>query len=483
MGFGDKSRNVVVALVACAATALLVFFGNGLVPRWPLMWVAPLPVLVYALKKPAWSAGLVAFVAMLAGCLNLWGYFRVLGAPPIAWVLNCGLIALVFAACVLLMRALARRSALWSAWFAFPAAWVTFEFVRNFLWPHGSAACLAYSQLNFLPFLQLASLAGAWGMSFVLMLFPAGIALGIHEWRSERGQAIRRLAATVGVMVAVLIFGAVRMAIRQPGPMVRVGLVASDIRGNAGVAEGGTGTERLLRDYGAEAKKLAARGAQVIVMPEKLGVVVDPETASDDAILQQVADGSRATVVAGVARVAGPVQYNEARVYTPRAAVASYDKHHMLPPFELRFKVGTSQLLLPVPEGLWGVEICKDMDFTEPSRWYGRAGAGLMLVPGWDFDVDGFWHGHIAVMRGVEDGFSVVRAPKNGLLMVSDDRGRIVAEVASGFYAPFSTLLTDVPAGHDRTLFQLWGDWFGWCAIALLVLVLVRLGVERRRTI
>ena len=54
-----------------------------------------------------------------------------------------------------------------------------------------------------------------------------------------------------------------------------------------------------------------------------------------------------------------------------------------------------------------------------------------MLVPAWDFRVDGFWHGHIAVMRAVEDGFSLVRSARNGLITVADDRGRIVAETAS----------------------------------------------------
>ena len=33
-----------------------------------------------------------------------------------------------------------------------------------------------------------------------------------------------------------------------------------------------------------------------------------------------------------------------------------------------------------------------------------------MLVPAWDFVVDAGWHGHIAVMRGVENGFSIARA-------------------------------------------------------------------------
>ncbi len=92
------------------------------------------------------------------------------------------------------------------------------------------------------------------------------------------------------------------------------------------------------------------------------------------------------------------------------------------------FTPGKALLVLHRPEALWGVAICKDMDFMNPARRNGRAGVGLMLVPGWDFNVDGFWHGHIAVMRGVEDGFSVVRAAKDGFLTVTDDRGRVVAE-------------------------------------------------------
>src|SRR6202035_2917741 len=48
---------------------------------------------------------------------------------------------------------------------ALPAVWVTSEYVRNVTSPHGSAGSLAYSQLRFLPFLQLASITGPWGMS------------------------------------------------------------------------------------------------------------------------------------------------------------------------------------------------------------------------------------------------------------------------------------------------------------------------------
>ena len=98
-----------------------------------------------------------------------------------------------------------------------------------------------------------------------------------------------------------------------------------------------------------------------------------------------------------------------------------------------------------------------------------------MLVPAWDFNRDRAWHGHIAVMRTVEDGFSLARVAKNGYLTVSDNRGRIVAERRSDAEKPFSTLVASIPVVHSATLYLLLGDWFAWMACGLLALALVRL--------
>jgi len=65
----------------------------------------------------------------------------------------------------------------------------------------------------------------------------------------------------------------------------------------------------------------------------------------------------------------------------------------------------------------------------------------------------------MAVMRGVEDGFNVVRAAKEGYLRVSDNRGRILAEITSDS-AHFATLLVDVPTTHATTIYLMLGDWF-----------------------
>jgi apolipoprotein N-acyltransferase len=471
-----KLAVVVEAVVACAVTAVLMYFGSGLDPVWPLMWVAPLPVLWFATRHGEWSAALVAGIASLAGALTYWGYFRVLGLPLVAWLSGFSVAAVIFALAVVLFRALLLRNHVTSAVLAFPAVWVTFEYVRNLLWPHGSGGSLAYTQLHFLPFLQLASITGPWGMVFVLLFFPAGLAAAWHLRKEARG-ATRVFLCTVGTVGAVLIFGAVRLALPQPGPEVRLALAASDAQGNEGVAAAGANTQKLVQGYVTSLRTLdgaALQNVRAIVLPEKLGHVTDADVAEVDAILQKLADDTGATVVAGFDHQSGAVAYNQARVYQPGAAVRSYDKQHLLPPFESKFTPGRELVLLQHPDNVWGVAICKDMDFSDPSRRYGRAGAGLMLVPGWDFNVDRAWHGHIAVMRGVEDGFSVTRAAKDGFLTVSNNRGKIVDEARSDA-APFAMMIATVSAGHSWTLFQVLGDWFGWVAIALLISIIARL--------
>lgn len=466
-------RRGLYGLLAIVCTAVLFWFGNDLNPRWFLMWFAPLPVLLFASRSSWWGAAAVAFLSLMAGGFAMWRYFHLLGAPFIAWLSVYSIAAIVFATAVLLFRALLRRGALWSALLALPSTWVCYEYIRNLTTPHGTAGSFAYTQLNFVPFLQLASITGPWGMSFVLLLFPSALAAGWHARKIAPQQARRVVVTSLVIIVAVLIFGAVRLALPQAGRKLRVGLIASDEPANMWTAPGGEKTRRLFRDYADEAAKLAARGAQIIVMPEKIGTVSDSDAQPADAVFQSLVNKTNSTIVAGMVYVSSPVEYNEARVYASGAPPQRYDKEHMLPPFESKFKPGTTITLLPKRAGMCGVAICKDLDFTSPSRRYGLVAAGLMFAPAWDFTLDRWWHGHIAVMRGVEDGFSLARAAKNGYLTVSDNRGRIVAETRSDS-APFATLITDIPAGHSATVYLLLGDWFAWLSLAVLVFTLAR---------
>jgi apolipoprotein N-acyltransferase len=484
MAYALDVRRLGLSAAAVLLTAALLWFGTGMHPFWPLMWFAPLPVLLFAADATWWGALIAAYLACALGNLNLWDYFHSTLGAPLSIMLRIYLtLGLMFALGVLLYRALLRRRAYWSALLAFPAFWTCFEYLLNLTSPHGTAGSLSYSQMSFLPFLQLASITGPWGMTFLLLLFSTALAIAIHLYRSDRHRALNILLVSGGVIAAVLVFGIVRLMLPAPDQPVKVGLVASDARDNGNVADEGAPTAELFKAYAPSVAALAAQGADVVVLPEKLGVTVEPDTKAVDAELQSLAEQTHVRIVAGLIRVVPPsasnivkIKYNEARVYTPGAPVLSYDKQHMLPPYESNLTPGSSLTLMAAAGGAgsWGVEICKDMDFTQPSRQYGEAGAGLMLVPAWDFVDDHIEHGHIAIMRGVEGGFTVVRSAKRGSIYVSDNRGRILAEVKSDS-APFATLLATVPATHDSTLFQLLGDWFAWVALALLVFVLAQL--------
>ncbi len=468
MAFELDWRRILVALLVIVSTSTLLYFGNGLNPLWPLLWFAPLPVLLFAARSPWWAAALTAFVSWLCGSLNVHRYFTLLHIP---WLGVFSTVALVFTAAVLLFRALLLRGTAWSALLAFPATWVSFEYVLNLTTSGGTAGSLSYSQLKFLPFLQLASVTGPWGISFLLLMFPAALAIGLHLRLAAPQQAFRIVGAYLGILAAVLIFGAIRLAQPPPAQQEKVGLIASDRSENDDVASPGADTQRLFRAYAGVAENLAAEGAQIIVLPEKLGVAVGSDTGAADAILQSFADQTGSIIVAGLVHVSPTFKSNQARVYTPGQPVLTYDKHHLLPPFESNLKPGTSLTFLRKPHSAWGVAICKDMDFTGLSRNYGEDGAGLLLVPAWDFNMDRAWHGHIAIMRGVEDGFSIVRAAKNGYLTVSDSRGRILAETRSDS-APFATLIAEVPVAHAATVYLSLGNWFAGLAMAILVLTL-----------
>jgi len=472
MAFVNR-RPALFAALAVLSTSVLFLVGNGMNPLWPFMWVAPLPVLLLAAETNSWriAAGTAA-LSMLLGSLTMLYYLHfVLHAPVIAWLVPFSIASLLFAVGVLLFRGLLHRGAVFNAVIALPAFWTVCEYLASFAPTNGTAGSLAYTQNRFLPILQVASLTGPWGITFLLLLFPSAIAGSLYLRRSRPLQAALVMGSVLAVLAGSVLFGAIRLAVPEPRQNVKIGLLDTD---TVTFAEQAPEIQRLVRSYAERAESLARQGAKIVLMPEKTGLLLDSDTKSTDPILQSVADRTGATLVIGVVHSVGPVSFNEARIYTPDQPIATYDKQHMLPPFESKLTPGTSLALLSKPVFPIGVAICKDMDFIHPALDYGRAGISLLLDPAWDFNIDRAWHGHIAIMRGVEGGYAIAHAAKDGFLTVTDDRGRILGEVRTDS-GRFASLLVDVPLHHDRTVFARYGTWFPWMAGLLLIVATVRL--------
>lgn len=468
-----KNVSLPWLIPAIAGSSLALFFGTGLHPHWWLTWLAPIPVLLVAPRSSAARAFLAAVISWFLASLNMWALFRnVLQVPLPAVLAFLMLPGCFFGLGVLLFRRWARGRRPIAAALGFAAFWVTYEYVLASNSIHSTFGNLAYNQMNFLPILQIASVTGIWGISFCIMLFAATVATLFSGYATSREKSV--LAASVAIFLLLVVgFGEWRLyAPKNGSASVSVGLLASDSPQNA-MPSKPEDAQHLMSEYAAQVQTLLKQGAQVVVAPEKIVVVQDENIKAVDDLFAASSSSSGGEIVIGVARGAPNEWLNEVRVYTPaNASPLLYEKHHMLPPFESKFTVGKSRTVLQQPSGVWGVTICKDMDFPALSREYGRQGVGLLLVPAWDFDADGWLHGRMAILRGVENGFSIARAPRHGILTVSDSRGRVLAERSTAA-APFSTILTQVPVGHQATFYSRTGNWFPWCCIALLLALFV----------
>src|SRR5204863_9606933 len=100
-------------------------------------------------------------------------------------------------------------------------------------------------------------------------------------------------------------------------------------------------------------------------------------------------------------------------------------------------------------------------------------GAEIVLVPGWDFQRGAWLQARWAVLRGVESGFAIVRAARNGLLTVSDRYGRVLAELPST-EGRVATLVAAAPRGGTPTPYAYRGNVFGWSCVVLALVVWLR---------
>jgi apolipoprotein N-acyltransferase len=471
----ERARTAAVGVAATLASATALWHATGLAPFWWLAWFATWPVLAFALQAGARAAAIAAFVAWVGGGLNLWHYYReTLGVPLPIVLLATALPAIAFSGCTLLARALVARGRPLLATLALPAAWTSFEHALARLSPHGTFGSLAYTQLDFLPIVQLAAVCGTAGIAFLLLLVPSALAVVTLPAAAAARRRITLVAATLALVA--LGYGTWRLQDDEPGrTSLRVGLVAAD-RPEQPLPASGEQASELLARYRTAVATLTAAGADVIVLPE---TVFQASTADAHAQVVRLAGprGERApVVVVGVDRQ-GPAEENAAFVANPDGTLAQYAKRHLLLPPEARYHPGEGLALVPVRSVLAGVAICKDLDFPQLGRDYARRGAALLLVPAWDFGVDGRLHSRMAVLRGVEGGFAVARAARSGRLTLSDDRGRLQADSGSAT-APVSSVLAAVSVGRPGTVHSALGDWFSWLCCALLVAAVVRAALD-----
>jgi apolipoprotein N-acyltransferase len=492
---GIRATRPIVSLALLLAGSLLVGFSMG---RWlaPLAaWIGPALILRYARDHRGWRGyPLVLAAWILAVFIGFGAFFD----PPLGVFIVLGngfLMSLPYLA----DRLIVGRLKGFSSTFVFPLAAATLEFFYIRTNPVGTWGGTAFTQYGNLPLMQLASVTGTVGITFLMGWF-ASVANWAWETRSRGGEIRKGLAAFGAVLGVVLIFGFARLNTAPSSETVRVaGITPQSLNTLAerisAMSDPAAIQQEVLSHWEAyfdETVREAQAGAKVVVWPEVSGVADEKwgvDLPSLVARAQEIAreNGIYLAVPLYTRSLDESEPYeNKLLLIDPTGAIVLEHVKYGAALMEPGRLVGDGNLkTVTTPFGVLSGVICYDMDFPAVVQQSGQNGTGLMLVPSKDWaEIDPI-HAHMAVFRAIENGMSLVRQTDAGLSIAVDAYGHVLAQT-NYFGSTDHTMVAQIPARHVLTAYSLFGRWLDWiCLVAFLALggyVVAQAWIARRAT-
>ncbi|MES2204517.1 MAG: nitrilase-related carbon-nitrogen hydrolase [Pseudomonadota bacterium] len=461
-----RNNFVLTGLLTLFLSGALFYFSTGFHTDWILLWFAPILVLVYSYYQNNIPAFCVAFGAFLIGKLNMLSYLGS-GIPTINTLIPIFMESVVFGVIIIINRYYIKKIHHWFILFLFPALWTSYEFLLSLVSSGGSFLSLAYNQISFLSFIQIVSLTGIWGASFVLLLFSSGISYAIYT----KNRLYKWIGVTIAIVIplSVIIYGEARLHhTLKNTETISIGLISIN-------------TPRLIYDKDALSiskqympliQQAAKQGARYVVLPEKFINVHQNNYKQIIPLFQQAAQDNHVTLIIGVGILANK-NFNSAVIIDDSGKIIDvYNKHHLLSGLEDHFTAGT--VYFNHQDAInWGVAICKDMDFSSLGQHYGETHTQLLFVPALDFSFDAWYHGRSAIMRGIENGFAVARSSGSGYLSITNQMGKIVA-LYPDYLHNNSIIVGNVAVYPLHTLYAQWGNWFPCFILLCLFVFMIR---------
>lgn len=477
----------------------------------PLAWVALVPFLVAVRSSSASrAAGLGCLVMLvLAYGVNDWFPRAVstyyLQPSIVGFGFFFGVTMFTAAPATVLFALWYRRAALAaSPWLPLTAAaaWVGGELLRTRVlgdpW-----VLFGYSQVAVAPVVQVADLAGVYGVSFVLVAVNVAIAETLHAAAAGRDR-LERAATGLGVAVVVVMltlgYGALRLRAldrdaNEPSRTVAVVQANLDLGSQWRQDFYGRNLDRYLH---LTVDQLARVDADLVMWPESANTfLLDDEPAYRRAIASVLRPSGAQLITGGpsVEHASPPVYRNSAFLVSAAGRVLGrYDKRWLLPFAEYfplpeldflrrrfgrvrEFTPGTPTELLPTTIGPAGVVICNEALFAAPARSRVREGAEVLLVlanDSWVGEPKYAWQAFdMAAMRAIEQRRYLVRSSTSGPSAIVAPTGRVLVRT------DFQTAMTidgPIAARRGTTVYGRFGDLFA----ALCVLVSLAV-IWRRR--
>ncbi|MBI3785023.1 MAG: apolipoprotein N-acyltransferase [Deltaproteobacteria bacterium] len=464
----------------------------------PVAWVALFPLLLALDGKTRLQRCLLGFVTGMWASWSVvghWLFFAFHRVPldlPAAAVLTqltisvSGIGGFVLFAWLCGAWKSASLSVLWLS-----AGWVAIEYLRANV-VGGSPWCLlGHSQYSLPLVIQVAALAGVYGVSFIVCM--ANLALA--SWWLAAAQRRLHLAIASALIVLSFAYGLARLrqAETDADPMVIQAVYP------AWKPELGEAPEQRLADLMRTSAEVPPDPSALLIWPENALRFDLGDGELSDAFTSFV-QTRRQFVIAGLHRYErrqGTTQYfNSAVLMAAEGSVIGVaDKRMLVPVAESRwrllpsvqqpFSVGKPWVPLTAGKKKIGVLMCFESIFPEPARSLVRQGATLLVNPTNDEILgDGAIQlAAMAVFRSVENGVPLVHAATVGVTQIVDRHGRIVASESSH---P-RVVTAAVSRGQAGTWYTIIGDAFAWACCAVLLLIAarstVRLLLERTQSL
>ena len=376
-----------------------------------------------------------------------------------------------------------------------PDLWVALEFARShlpiFAFPWN---LIGYAAGGNLALVQLTTVTGIWGLSYVVAGYGSLVAYAILTGRQRAWKIL--IASTAG-LILVAVGG--RYFVPSQNPRFVAHLVQTDFEQYYQYPPDWMQVHAGDLDQLEQISIDAARKAPGLVVWPESPAPFSLQDAEFAARARRIAQQSGADFLLGAEDwKRDPAQKweatNSAILLNPSGdRVFIYDKIHLVPFGEyvpLRkyltfagkiiadlgdFAPGRQYVVGRLPEGRFGTFICFEAVFPEGVRRFTANGADLLI----NISNDGWFgrsaapaqHLMMARVRAVENRRWLLRDTNNGYTVSVDPYGRIVARLPADVRAEL-----DAPYDFraDLTLYARFGDWFPWlCVVASMVLLVI----------
>ena len=471
--------------IAFAAGTLALFFSNGVHGNVVGAWLAPALLLVFVVNAGVWVGFVTVIVASSAASFFMWR-----GAIPIAdseYVILSIISGVFVGLPFLLHRISAQRLGALAGSLVYPSAATALGYLSSLGSPFGTWGNEAYMQMDIAPLAQLASVLGIWGVAFMVSWAASTIAILVQA--RNRNTFVAASVFFV-CLIAVLGFGASRLVVSQDVDLtVRAAALnnPSDLPDRffegcerrddyaCRTASARARWERLFDMSAVEARN----GARVIVWYEAAAQYDESDEPEFVARAQAFAQEHNVYLIAGAARIPNgqdALIENKALVFTPDGELAFEYLKSVPVPGEPIVPGDREIRTLETPFGRLGVIICFDADFPDLSRQAAARGVDVLAIPANDWRAITPLHGEMVRLRAIENGFSIVRASSNGLSLIANQQGVVLASVNS-FDEQGVATVANVPSRLQPTFYGEIDDQFaGVTALMLLGLLLAALG-------